>query len=235
MVHTARSMARAGIALSVRYFFSLFLHMPVDTRSPRREKRKCLTPGLCHHLPLVNTIIANSLILTQADEAPEDEQMMARVAKNRCLLCGEPVHDVQMWCRHIKQQHAAQHGKAQNLAESSALPQACIQRPCLWCKVHFQDSRSLLESIGRSARPYCSCVSTMTLAPMETTPEQQMAAVWGLSSPLAATPQKPVQSRRRQNGAAGQKEPRNGGGGGRNLDGPGLGWTRKPFAGSCEF
>ena len=65
---------------------------------------------------------------------------MARIARSRCLLCGEPVHDVQMWCRHIKQRHAPQPEKAQNLAESAALNQACIQRPCLWCAVHFQKS-----------------------------------------------------------------------------------------------
>ena len=43
----------------------------------------------------------------------------------------------------------------------------------------------------------------MTLAPMETTPEQQMAAVWGLSSQLAAaaSPQKPAPSRQRHQNA----------------------------------
>ena len=64
-------------------------------------------------------------------------------------------------------------------------------------------SKSLLESIGRSVCLYCSCAYTMTLAPMETTPEQQMAAVWGLSSPLAAATaqQKPATGRQRNQNA----------------------------------
>ena len=31
---------------------------------------------------------------------------MALVAKTKCLLCGEPVQDIQAWRRHIKQKHA---------------------------------------------------------------------------------------------------------------------------------
>ena len=104
------------------------------------------------------TNIADSLTLTQAEKAPEDAQMMTRVAKGRCLLWGDPVHDVQMWRRHIKQQRAAQRGLAQHLAESTALLQACIQRPCLWCKVPFQKA-------AREHRKKCHASSTAVSLP----------------------------------------------------------------------
>ena len=65
---------------------------------------------------------------------------MALTAKTRCLLCGEPVQDIQAWRRHIKQKHGPQHEIARGIADSATVLNASITRPCPWCRVHFQKS-----------------------------------------------------------------------------------------------
>ena len=48
--------------------------------------------------------------------------------------------------------------------------------------------KNQLKNIGRSAYRYSSLACDMTQSPAPLEPEQQLAAVWGLSSPLAGTP-----------------------------------------------
>ena len=49
-------------------------------------------------------------------------------------------------------------------------------------------SKSQPKSIGRSVSRYCSLASALTGQPVPLEPEQQLAQVWGLSSPLAGMP-----------------------------------------------
>ena len=113
-------------------------------------------------------------------------QDMATVAKASCLTCGESLQDIQAWRRHIKAKHVHQSAALTSLLDSNTLLMAHVSRPCPWCQV---------ESTEKSVCPCSNFASDMTTAvtPMETTPEQKLASVWGLSAPLAAalpTPQR---------------------------------------------
>ncbi|CAE7279311.1 unnamed protein product [Symbiodinium natans] len=107
------------------------------------------------------------------DEMQLHIQHMSTLAKTRCLLCGEQVQDIQHWRRHMAQRHDSQK-QLHTLRDLAAGA--------------MSTSQSLLENTDESASLCCSSACTMTSTSVETTPEQQMAAVWGLSSPLATTP-----------------------------------------------
>ena len=72
---------------------------------------------------------------------------------------------------------------------SLTLPLSCKQASPGHVRGVECTSRNRPESIERSACPCCSSAYDVTPSPtpMETTPEQQLAAVWSLSSPTAST------------------------------------------------
>ena len=157
-------------------------------------------------------------------------QDMASVAKTRCLLCGEPVHDVQTWRRHIKQKHSTQQPIAQNLVESDALLQASVIRPCVWCKVHFQKSarehrRKCLPLLqlclyhdafahgDRAGVADGSSVGPQLSNGVDTTVPKNGKGPAQIAEHAAAQISQGSRKGRWQNGSASQERPRTGGGG----------------------
>ena len=84
----------------------------------------------------ISACLADPLVDDNHDQLKD----MALTAKTRCLLCGEPVQDIQAWRRHIKQKHEPQHEIARRIADSATVLNASVTRPCPWCRVHFQKS-----------------------------------------------------------------------------------------------
>ena len=135
--------------------------------------------------PALQKSIAECLAEPTAEHDYALLKNMPKVAKTHCLLCGEQVQDIQDWRRHTKAKHEAQRSLVDALGRSSTLLAARLIRPCPWCDVTFKNQ---LKNIGRSAYRYSSLACDMTQSPAPLEPEQQLAAVWGLSSPLAGTP-----------------------------------------------
>ena len=135
--------------------------------------------------PALQKSIAECLAEPTAEPDYAQLQHMARVAKTHCLICGEQVQDIQEWRRHIKAKHEAQCQMVDELGQSSTLLAANLTRLCPWCNVYFQKSaKEHWKKCHRSSSSVYGISQTQT--PLE--PEQQLAAVWGLSSPLAGTP-----------------------------------------------
>eukprot|EP00439_Symbiodinium_sp_Y106_P003703 s9611_g1.t1 len=157
------------------------LRRDVDSASPQIA----LPDGLAHAPACASEKQAECLAEPTAQPDYAQLQHMARVAKTHCLICGEQVQDIQEWRRHIKAKHEAQCQMVDELGQSSTLLAANLTRLCPWCNVYFQKSakeyrKKCLPLLQLSLR------QSQTQTPLE--PEQQLAAVWGLSSPLAGTP-----------------------------------------------
>ena len=156
-------------------------------------------PMTCPHIDIAACAGGNHDILREVE----------LVARTKCLLCGELMQDIQAWRRHVKQRHEPQHVFSKKITDLT---------PCRWPALldHARGaefiSRNRPGSIERSACPCCNFACSMTPAPtpMEATPEQQLATVWGLSSPLAPTAPTQGQTSRQRAPTAQQRKFRKG-------------------------
>ncbi|CAE6924592.1 unnamed protein product [Symbiodinium sp. CCMP2592] len=86
-------------------------------------------------MPATQRSIADCLANPHSDDNHGMLREMASVAKQNCLLWRTcPGYT------NLKTKHEPQHEATMKLATSEALLAASIERPCLWCNVHFQKS-----------------------------------------------------------------------------------------------